>query len=167
MLEGLELNKVSADKLCDDLRSGLDMHYSARDIQISPALMAIIEGALERGIEVAAICAMPEKTAETVMKNTGLADKGVQLFSYDDVEETFPRADIWMKIANSLSIGTRCCLVLASSAVACKSALSAGMRCLALPDVFTAFQDFGGAEQVMDDLGEVPTNELLDTLFPA
>ena len=63
----------------------------------------------------------------------------------------FPTADAWLKIAKQLGTKPQLCIVLASRSTACKAALSAGMRCIVIPDQYTSFQDFGGADFVVDE----------------
>jgi hypothetical protein len=42
---------------------------------------------------------------------------------------------------------------MATRAVACRSALKAGMRCVGVPDEFTASEDFSGADSVVSGGG--------------
>ena len=70
-----------------------------------------------------------------------------------------------LKIAKAMSKSPRVCIALVSSMASCKSALSAGMRCVALPDAFTSFQDFGGADVVYEHGDEVAIEELLKTML--
>ena len=70
-----------------------------------------------------------------------------------------------MKMARELGRSSRRTVVFSSSSRACKSTLSAGMRAVAVTDQFTAFQDFGGAELVLED-GKWDVAETLDFLYP-
>ncbi len=47
-----------------------------------------------------------------------------------------------------------------------KAALSAGMRCVVVPDEFTVFQDFSGADVILDLESEFDPDELLNMLCP-
>ncbi len=50
--------------------------------------------------------------------------------------------------------------------MACKSAMSADLRCVAVPDSFTAFQDFSGADLILESLEPSSARETLNTVFP-
>jgi beta-phosphoglucomutase-like phosphatase (HAD superfamily) len=51
--------------------------------------------------------------------------------------------------------------VLVSSNTACKAALAAGLRAVAIPDDFTAHQDFGGADIIVDSASDIDAGEIL------
>jgi beta-phosphoglucomutase-like phosphatase (HAD superfamily) len=166
LLEALDAGKVSIGKLVEDLSSGVDMYYASNDLALKPGMEDLVNAASECGLPMCALSGLPEERARQVMERTGLTEKGVELVTYNGTEEAAPRADIWMMMAKSISKSPRRCAVLASSTSSSKAALSAGMRCVALPDRFTGFQDFGGAEMVLDSLNDVKADELLDRLFP-
>ena len=50
------------------------------------------------------------------------------------------------------------------AAESAKGALAAGMNVLAVPDAFTDFQDFGGANAVCDSLKDIVPNNLFREL---
>jgi beta-phosphoglucomutase-like phosphatase (HAD superfamily) len=60
----------------------------------------------------------------------------------------------------AIGVPARRCVTVVESAVACNAALEAGLRCVVVPNEFTAYQDFGGADQVVEDLKDVHANEL-------
>jgi beta-phosphoglucomutase-like phosphatase (HAD superfamily) len=86
------------------------------------------------------------------MDKLGLDEKGTVVLSNGSQDKHLPSSDSWLKLAKSMKVPASCCVVIASSSRACKAALSAGMRCVALPDKFTSFQDFGGADFVLESL---------------
>ena len=49
---------------------------------------------------------------------------------------------------------------------ACKSAMSADLRCVAVPDDFTSFQDYSGADLILGSLDEMSAREIVNTVFP-
>ena len=95
-----------------------------------------------------------------------LDEKGVDLYAYGCRDAVFPRADTWLKVAKAMSKSPRQCVAVVSSKAACKSALSSGIRCIVVPDSFTTFQDFGGADGVYDSFEDIPVDEVLDAMFP-
>jgi beta-phosphoglucomutase-like phosphatase (HAD superfamily) len=96
------------------------------------------------------------------MDRLGLTKLGVELIVPDEVKESFPRADSWLKILKKYDKEDATLVAVVSSQTACKGALTAGAACIAIPDAFTAFQDFSGAKIVLDSLADANPDELLD-----
>ncbi len=166
LLEFLGTKKISEDKLMEDLASGLSMFYSSKQAVLQPGVKEFIEKTIERDVPVAALSLLSEDAAESLMSKTGLHDLDIEVFAFEENgQDLCPRADTWMKMAKSMSKDPRRCVALASSAASCKAALSAGMRCLVVPDEFTSFQDFSGAEMVFDSLEDCKAGELVADLF--
>jgi len=159
--------KLSADKLAEDVTSGIIMHLSSNAARLPAGLSELFDEAVKRRIPLGALTALPEASAKSILNKLGLEQWGVRIFTPDEeVEEVFPRADTWLKMAKAMRRNSRCCIVLASSKASCKAALSAGMKCVVVPDEFTAFQDFGGADLVLESHDALRPDELLETLCP-
>ncbi len=168
LLEYLQAKKISEEKLMEDLASGLAMFYSSKQAVLQPGLKELLENAIKNDVLVASLSLLSSESATSLMEKTGLSELDMEVFAFEENEnekEVCPRADTWMKMAKSMSKDPRRCIALASSAASCKAALSAGMRCLVVPDEFTAFQDFGGAEYVLDSLEDCNADQLVSDLF--
>lgn len=167
LLEAVGANRQSAGKLIEDARSGIAMQLSSKTTSLSDPIRNLLQATRDAGAPLAALTALSKATAEALMESLGLNDLGVQLFSVENPEEGhFPRADSWLKVAKALDRSPFDCGVIASTHDACKSALSAGMRCVALPDAFTSFEDFSGANAIVDDLDAVKAEDVLLDLCP-
>ena len=99
------------------------------------------------------------------MAKLGLVEQNVQLLAFDNMDKVFPRSDTWMKIAKTASITTRKCLVLATSMIACKSAMAADMQCVAIPDEYTSYQDFSGANMILDKMEDLGPKDVHEAFF--
>lgn len=168
LLDVLGAKKLSAEKLAEDVVGGVSMYLSSKEAVLNPGFKNVLDAVMNKGdIAVGALSALGEPQAEALMKKIGLDEEIIDLFAYGCEDHVFPEADTWMKIAKVMSKSPRQCVALASSQTSCKSALSAGTRCIAVPDAFTSFQDFGGVDAVVDSYDEVNIGELLEELFPA
>jgi dihydroorotate dehydrogenase len=87
---------------------------------------------------------------------------GVGRVAMDSVDPIFPRADHWLRILKQRGQETIPLISIVGSRAACKGALTAGATCIALPDIYTAFEDFTGAKVVLDTLGDLSAKELLN-----
>lgn len=167
LLDALGAKKVNADKLATELVNGLAMYYSSNETALNPIAGQMLKLAQERGIALGVLSAQPEVAAEALIARLNLDADTMTLFAYDAAEHpVFPRADMWLKITKSLGRSPRSCVAMVGSSVSAKSALSSGMRCVALPDAFTAFQDFGGADAVLEDSSAEDLAELIELLYP-
>jgi beta-phosphoglucomutase-like phosphatase (HAD superfamily) len=71
------------------------------------------------------------------------------------------RQRVWRQLARELETKTRFCTTVASGGGAAKSALAAGLRCVAVPDTYTGFEDLGGTDYVFDALDKESITKIL------
>lgn len=166
LVEALGVRKVSVEKLTDAVNSATADQASAGGIKLNPGLGKILQLARERNFVIGVISTWPEETGQALIAKLGLNDLAARLFTFKDVTKVFPSADIWLKTAKAISIKPRRCLVLGSCMAACKSAMSADLRCVAVPDGFTSFQDFSGADLILESFEELSAKEVVNTVFP-
>lgn len=167
MIEALAPHaKTDVEKLAAGVQDKIISQIVADGSRPNAALNKIVETAAGMGIAVAAITALPEGTAQTLMNNLGLAALNVTLVPHKEADRAFPGPNVWLRTSKTVGQRARRCAVLACNVVACKSALSADMRCAVISDEFTGFQDFSGVMLLLSSLDEVPAKEIVTTLFP-
>ena len=159
LLANLGAKKLSATKLADDIESGVKMGLTSAGLKVNPGISTLVDLVKSKKMVLGAVTSLSPELSAPLLKQIGLGEGEIELFSHQDVERNFPRADIWLKVAKKLEIPTRNCTAIATSAASCKAALTAGMRCIALPDTFTAYQDFGGAYTVIDSLEDIASDD--------
>lgn len=165
MAEALGAGRTPVEKLVEDVNSAISEHLAGNGIRLNAALGKILDAARGYNISAGAITALPESAAQAVAARLGLDALGIPLLPSGSVTGHFPGADTWLKAARAMSQRPHHCAVIAGNMAACKSALSADMHCVAVPDEFTAFQDFGGVDMILEKLDAVSPRELLQTLF--
>lgn len=136
--------------------------FCAGTAELDKGLEKLIKETMGRGIPVIAFTALPEADAKALMATTGLDDMGVELLIPEEVKDSFPRADDWLKMLKQCGKEHHTLVAVISSQVACKGALTAGAACIAVPDDFTAHQDFSGAKLVLDSLADEKPGVMLD-----
>lgn len=144
-----EVNKTVA-KYCED------------DAELDKGLAKLIKATQKRGIPVATFTALPEAIAHKLMAKLGLDKLGVELIIPEEVKESFPRADDWLKMLKQCDKEDATLVAVVSSQIACKGALTAGAACIVVPDEFTTFQDFSGAKMVLETLSDEKPDKILD-----
>ncbi len=106
----------------------------------------------KHGIMLGALTCLDPECVDALLGQLNLSSDDVVVLHASERANAFPSAQDWMTLAREMGVGHAFCTVAATSAAACRSALCAGMRCFALPDEYTSFQDFSGADYVLETL---------------
>lgn len=137
-------------------------NYCENEAELDAGLAKLIKATQDRGIPVIAFTALPEAIAKKLMVKLGLDAMGVELLIPEEVKDSFPRADDWLKMLKQCNKEHSTLVAVVSSQVACKGALTAGAACIVVPDEYTVFQDFSGAKMVLESLADEKPNAILD-----
>lgn len=155
--------RVSADKAAKEMAKGVRLSLADGTVKIKPGMASLLTRAREKEISLGAVTALGSDSAQHLSERLGLADMGVLLHCYDvGGQSGGPDADAWRKLVKSMSVSRGRSLAFASSREACRGALFSGLRCAAVPDAYTGYQDFSGADFVFDELTADVIDELLD-----
>lgn len=136
--------------------------YCENEAELDKGLEKLIKAAQARGVAVLTFTALPKDLAQKLMSRLGLDELGVELVIPEEVKSSFPRADDWLKMLKQCDKENVTLVAVVSSQVACKGALTAGAACIAVPDEYTAFQDYSGAKLVLDSLTDEKPDTILD-----
>jgi beta-phosphoglucomutase-like phosphatase (HAD superfamily) len=83
------------------------------------------------------------------------------LVAGDEVSVRKPAPDVYLRAADRLGVPPEACLALEDSAPGVASARAAGMRCIAVPNRITSYQDLSAAHRQVAHLGEITPDLLL------
>jgi len=136
--------------------------YCTNAAELDKGLEKLIKATKNRDIPVLTFTALPRELAQKLMERLGLDALGVELIIPEEVKSSFPRADDWLKMLKQTNKEKATLVAVVSSQVACKGALTAGAACIAVPDEYTAFQDFSGAKMVLESLADEKPDSILD-----
>ncbi len=153
--------KVDAEELGVTLQDAMHEAFRSGKVKFSEKTQALLDAAKPLGVDLAAFTTLPEDIATAALEKAGLPADAIEIAAYPDCDKHFPRVDTWLKICRGQSKTSRSCVAVAAGQEAAKTALAAGMRCVVIPDDFTAFQDFGGADAVIDSLDDADFKKLL------
>jgi len=163
LAENAGSGKGDVEKIGEDVRSAY-----ARDLlqkaEVNAAALKLFETAAKKGFHLGALSILAEDEATAVIQKLGLKAE-VKLLAQKPAETAFPNADTWIRLLKVVSGSSQPAVAVVSTQTACKSALAAGMRVIALPDEFTAHQDFGGADFIVDDPKDLVASEILPILL--
>ncbi len=100
---------------------------------------------------------------ELVLDRLGMADLFDAILTRDDAGRTKPAPDIFIRTAEMLGEPASSCIVIEDAQKGIEAAYAAGMKCIAVPNVYTAEDDFSRATIVVASLEDV-TVDLIDSL---
>lgn len=161
MIDNSGRNLSTGDQLAASAETAMKKFF-ADSAELNADLPALIKAAQAAGMEVVAISTWPAAVAEALMTKLGLDELGVGLEALDSTEAACPRADHWLRLLKQREQDTIPLIAVVSSHFACRGALTAGATCIAVPDAYTAFEEFAGAKVVLDSLGDSSAKELID-----
>lgn len=159
--KGLATENITA-KIKRQFESSLDVTSTLP----TPGLPALLKKAAEKNIKIGLLSFLPQENANQLMARLSL-DQQVCLQVMKKEADDLPTPDGWLSLLKVLKVVPRCAVALVDGAMACKSALAVGMRCVVFPDRFTAWQDFGGADIVTENISDLKLDDIVALLTPA
>lgn len=152
--------------LAKQIEDGISIYLTSADAKINPRVAELIAEAIRRQMEVVVVTGCAEATAKAALERWGSPYDQLKVFSHAYQDRPSPDLDEWLRAAKSASRPSRQCVALAGSHLAVKAALAATMRCIAVPDEYTEFEDFSGAAAVLDADADGSAAELLLGVAP-
>ena len=153
---------LSIDTLTDQKASLLNK-IRANGVPPMPGFYEFHSRILQSGLIWAVATSSPRSHAEEVLERLGISGSCQAIAGGDEVLQGKPAPDIYLLAAKRLGIPAAHCLAVEDSAPGCRSALSAGMMVVAVPNQDTKTADFSAVDYVFPSLYVV--SERLDTLI--
>jgi HAD superfamily hydrolase (TIGR01509 family) len=148
--------------LSEPLSRLLDEHTAARLEEIAAAPAPIPEAVdLARrlhgaGLPLAIASSSTPPVIDALLRAIGLDNLFPVRVSGEEVQHSKPAPDVYLAAAARLRVAARACLAIEDSAPGVTAATRAGMTCIAVPNRWTAHQDFGNADMVLESLRYFP-----------
>ena len=164
LLESLGKVRLSKEKLVADIIDDMKSALLRESLALAPVMKKLTKRAAEENVVVGALSCLDRDTARQLVDKLKLSDEIAEVVPCACGERNYPSADAWLKLAKNMSISPGACVVVATCSRSSQSAVSSGMRCLVVPDSFTSFQDFGGADYVLDTLDDAAIDRIFELL---
>lgn len=155
LTDGLKLKAAVRAALLTHVQQALAQIFGADRPALAPGLDKLVRATRDRGLDVIAISFQPLEAAEALLKKTGLDALGVKAFAHSEVTHEYPGADVWLRALKTIGQRPRHGIALTGCGKSTSSALSAGLRVLVVPDRYTGFQDFSGADRVAEAISDL------------
>ena len=163
LLKELGKPRLSKDSLIDEFRSHVKRTLTAGRMKSDPAVVKLLETCRSRKARLGFVSAFDEAIASALIKKAISVEGGISLLS----TAGSGAQDGWPRLAGKMGLPPERCLAVVTSTKSCREAMAAGMRCVACPDRYTAFQDFGGADFVFDSINDEAVSRITAFLGPS
>jgi len=158
---------LAAETIAAKIKKQFDSSLNAASCQPVSGLMALLKKASDNNIKIGLLSFLPEENARRIMERVPLNQSATCLHVMKKEADDLPTPDSWLSLLKSMDIAPRCAIALVEGATACKSALAVGMCCGVIPDCFTAWQEFTGADFVAENAADLKLNEISALLSTA
>ncbi len=136
-------------------RIGILLTLFDKELELVPNLLTILKGLKKSGFLLALASSSPLRVINFVLEKFSLNEFFSVVVSGESVELGKPAPDIYLYTANKLGVQPGECIVIEDSINGVKSAKSAGMVCIAIPDKRLNQKEFQIADLVVDRLDEI------------
>ncbi len=126
-----------------------------RDVVPAPGLLDLMQFLADRGLVLGVASNSRSRYVIEVLEVVGLAEYFGCVRCREDVIHGKPAADVYLAAAACLEVNPKRCLALEDSPIGLHAALTAGMRCIVVPNEALKSEDFSGAEGRFGSLSEV------------
>lgn len=128
-----------------------------------PGLPEVLAAALDRGRTLGVVTTTAPENVAAVLAAAGLDESAFDLvLTRADVTAPKPDPEVWTVALDRLGLDPGEVVAVEDNAGGVRSAVDAGIRCLALPNANTVGHDFPGAVAVVDRLDPDDVDRLLD-----
>lgn len=159
LLATVDKKSLPADKFSREIQDIFFREIARPAVKLNAALNTLLTEAAKLNIKIGALSFLPDEQAQALLVHLGLQER-VRLRVMQKDAVIVPTPDCWLMTCKAIGVPARHCVAVVDGAVACNAALEAGLRCVVAPDEFTAYQDFGGADLVAEDLKDVHAKDL-------
>ncbi|MCX7818944.1 MAG: hypothetical protein N2652_07045 [Kiritimatiellae bacterium] len=124
----------------------------------------VLNLAIEHNARLGFVSWQPEAAAAALIERLGFSRWTPVVSCSPSPAGEFPGADSWLRLLKSMARRPQDSVALVNSHVACRSALTAGLRIVVVPDDFTLHQDFSGADVLTHHLADLDAQMLFGRL---
>lgn len=133
-----------------------------KEMSTIPHVLEFIEHLSSTGIPLAIASSSPRKDIEKTIKTFRLAQTFDYYVSGDEVENSKPNPDIFLKVSDKLNIDPKHCLVIEDSSNGVKAGSAAGMKVIGYRNPNFPPQDLSKADKIITSFEDLSMNIVKD-----
>lgn len=135
------------------------------ELALRPGVQRLVDEAVKKGIQVACCSTSNEKSVAAVidLMPDELSSK-FSIFAGDMVDKKKPDPAVYLLASEKLGIAPAKCAVIEDSHIGNRAGKSAGMTVVVTKSGYTGGEDFTGADQIVDELGDSGNMVTIDSI---
>lgn len=165
LLKAADKRKFSAEKITKEIQDQFLAGIQNSKLQIEPLPETLVAAALKAGFKVGLLSYLPQDVARQLLARCKFADAVTLQIMSGGARARFSAAG-WIHLLKNMSVSAHGSVALCADAVSCRTVLVTGARCIVIPTDFTRYQDFSGADLVVDGAKAINFNEVVALLKP-
>jgi HAD superfamily hydrolase (TIGR01509 family) len=135
--------------------------------KLLPGVLQHIDQAKVLGLKVGVASSSTADWVRGHLARLGILEKFDCLRCRDDVAKAKPEPDLYIAVLECLGVSASEAFAIEDSPNGVMAAKRAGLRCVAIPNSITAKLDLGGADVLLQSLGEITLADLLKKVAAA
>ncbi len=134
-----------------------EMHHS---IVCAPSLRQLLKQLKGEGIPVGIASSNSLRNIDFYIAKFGIKNFFSGIVALENVENAKPAPDCYVGIASLLGVKPANCVAVEDTSIGVESAVSAGLKCIALPNKFTLNHDFSKSHFIAKDFSEITLEKI-------
>lgn len=165
---GLSMLKAGSGPAAEELI--VKIHETLADKILDPAckpragMVELVKGVVAEGVRVVLVSHLPEERLKARLAEMGLDGELVDTVLERPDRSVGYGAESWRRMTHRAQLNERLCVALVCCGFSAKSALAAGLRVVAVADPLVAFEDYSGADCVVESADDAVLNLTLELL---
>lgn len=120
-----------------------------------PGLLQLLKRLKKEKIKVAVASGRNERHVKIIIHELGFDREFDEIIGFSEDVKRKPAPDAFLKAANKLGIKQSMCVAIEDTENGVISAKTAGMKVIAVPNKWTAYQNFSKADKIVNSLSEI------------
>lgn len=156
-------SRLSKEKIEEELEEAAHKAIGSGKHSPPAPLIHLINEAGKRGHVIGALSNWDKETAAGLLSRLGLDIPRSNIYSCRE-HWNQPAVDGWLRLAKAVGVPPGRCMCLVTGLRSYRAALSARMPCIVMPDEYTSYQDFSGADMLIEGFTQHHGDEVLSLL---
>lgn len=133
------------------------------NIKPRPGLIKLIKSLLSQKLKIAIASNSAKANVYLILQKINLFQSFTTIVGVEDVKKGKPYPDLYLETASRLQVEPENCLALEDSETGVSAAKAAGMKVIAIPNIYTNLHNFNQADMIVKSLKSI-TSKLLSSL---
>lgn len=130
------------------------------NLPLRPGVLRVIDEAIAADLKLAVCSTSNELAVRTLVETLMGPERAAkfQIFAGDMVPKKKPAPDVYLLAVDTMGLDKSKCVIVEDSHIGLGAAMAAGISCIVTKSSYTANEDFTGADMIVEELGEDPSN---------